>query len=176
MAWINRLAAAALAPALAACTLATGAPPTVDVLAVRLTGVGLPDQQLALTLCVSNPNAGPLVFQRVTADLDVAGLPLATAASGAPVRLPGRSSSVVPFDMTATVQSLGPQLLAIMRSGAIDYRVHGTVALQGMLGLELPYSRSGHLDLLTGGLALASAVNDPTPSRCVQAAGPGGPG
>ena len=171
MALIIRLACAALALGLAACALATGAPPTVDVLAVRLTGIGLPDQQLALTLCVTNPNAGALVFQRVTADLEVSGLPLATAASEAPVRLPGRSSSVVPFGMTATVQSLGPQLLAIVRSGGIDYRVHGTVTLQGMLGLELPYSRSGRLDLLTGGLALASAVNDPTPSRCVQATG-----
>ena len=171
MTWTIRLASAGLALGIAGCALATATPPSVEVLAVRLTGIGLPDQQLALTLCVTNPNAGALVFRRVTTDLDVSGLPLATAASDAPVQLPGLSSTIVPFSMTATVQSLGPQLLGIVRSGGVEYRVHGTIALQGMLGIELPYARSGRLDLLTGSLALASALSDPAPSRCVQPAG-----
>ncbi len=40
-------------------------------------GLGLTKQQLAVTLCVMNPNPNELSFQRVTADLDVAGSPLA---------------------------------------------------------------------------------------------------
>ncbi len=156
----------ALAAAVSGCALATATPPTVDVLDVRLVGVGLTEQQLATTLCVTNPNATELAFRRVTVALDMSGSPLAAGASDLPVRLPPLSSTAVPFTVVTTVQNLGPQLLGILRNGSLDYRVHGTVSLQGTFGLTLPFSRSGRLDPLAGGLDLASAVGDPTPNRC----------
>ena len=147
------------------CALAGGAPPTVDVLDVHLVGIGLTEQQLATTLCVTNPNTTELAFRRVTVALDVAGAPLAAGASDLPVRLPPMSSTPVPFTVVTTVQNLGPQLLGILHGGSLDYRVHGTVTLQGGLGLTLPFSRSGHLDPLAG-LNLASEAADPAPNKC----------
>lgn len=155
-----------LASGIAGCALATATPPTVDVLEVRLAGIGLTEQQLAVTLCVTNPNANDFAFRRVTADLDVSGAPLAAGASDLAVRLPPLSSTIVPFTVVTIMGNIGPQLLGVIRSGTVDYRVHGTVALQGALGITLPYSRSGRLDPLTGALSLASAASDVTPSRC----------
>ena len=166
-----RFATSALALAVSSCALATAVPPSVKVMDVRLTGMNLLQQQLAVTLCVTNPNADELAFRRVTANLDVSGLPLVTGASDQPVRLPPRFSSVVPFTVTTTVQNLGPQLLGVLRTGQVDYRMHGTVTLEGALAFTLPYSRSGQLALLTGGFDLVSAATDVTPPRCARAAG-----
>ena len=161
-----RLAAATLSLGVSGCALATSTPPSVDVLDVQLTGIGLTDQQLAITLCVTNLNRSTIAFRQVTAEFDVSGSPLAAGSSDLPVQLPPLSSTVVPFTVVATVQNLGPQLLGVFRTGGIDYRVHGFVSLFGAFALTVPYSRSGHLDLLAGGLKLASAAADPTPSRC----------
>lgn len=160
-----------LALGMAGCALAHDMPPSVEVAGVQLTGLSLTNQQLAVTLCVTNPNANEIAFRRVTAELDVSGAPLAASANDLPVRLPPMSSTVVPFTVVTTVQNVGPQLLGVVQSGSIDYRVHGTVALQGVFGLTLPYSRSGRLDLVAGGLGLASAASDPAPSRCTSQAG-----
>ena len=171
-----RLPTAALVFGMAGCALATDNPPSVQVLDVRLVGIGLTEQQLAVTLCVTNPNSNQLSFRRVTADLDVSGSPLATGTSDLPVRLPPLSSTTVPFAVVTTIQNLGPQLLGILRTGSVDYRVHGTIGLEGAFGITLPYSRSGHLDPVAGGLGLASAASDATPSRCIPATPPGQPG
>ncbi len=159
---------------LSGCALATATPPTVAVMDVHLTAIGLTGQQLAVTLCVTNPNANELAFRRVSADLDVSGLPFAAGTSDLALQLPPHSSTAVPFTVVTTVQNLGPQLLGVVRTGRMDYRVHGTVTLQGGFALTLPYSRSGHLDPLATGLDLAVSASDPTPSRCA-AVGPASP-
>ena len=156
--------------ALPGCTLLTATPPSAEVTDVRLTGVGLTEQRLAVTLCVTNPNRSALAFSHITANLDVADTPLAAGASDNAVQLPPLSSTTVPFTVTATAQNLGPQLLGIIRTGTVGYRLHGSVTLQDGLGLTIPYSRSGRLDLLGGGLDLAMAATDPAPSRCAGAA------
>ena len=156
---------------LAGCALSNAVPPTVDVMSLELTGIGLTEQRLAVALCVSNPNAAELAFRRVTADLDVSGAPLATGASELEVRLPGMASTVAPFTVVTTVRNLGPQLLGVLASGSLEYRIHGTVTLQGAFGITLPYARSGRLDPLAMGLGLASAAAEPAPPRC-QAVAP----
>ena len=157
----------ALAAGVAGCALATATPPSVDVTDVRLIGIGLTEQQLAVTLCVTNPNKDEFAFRHVTADLDVSGAPLAAGSSDLSVRLPPLSSTTVPFTVVTTVQNVGPQLLGILRSGSVEYRVDGSVALTGAFGITLPYSRSGRLDPVVGGLDLAAAASNPTPSRCL---------
>lgn len=165
------LALIALLPlGLSGCVLAA-APPSVDVVGVQLTGLGLTEQQLSLTLCVTNPNPSALAFRRVTADLDVSGLSLAEGASDLAVRLPARSSTLVPFTVVTTVRNIGAQLLNIVRSGSVDYRVHGTIALDELAGIALPYSRSGRLDPLAGSLDLVSSAADAgSPSACTPEA------
>lgn len=147
-----------LAPVLAllasGCALATATPPEVEVAVVELRGLGLSDQALGVTLCVSNPNDTELSFRRVTVALEVAGAPLADSASEVPVRLPPRSSVLVPFTVATTVRNLGPQVLDVVRLGGVEYRVRGRVQLDGALGITLPFSRGGRLDLLAAGAQL----------------------
>ena len=159
-----------VALATSGCALAIDPPPSVDVLDVRLVGFGLEEQQLATTLCVTNRSASTLAFRRVSVVLDVSGSPLAAGTSELPVSLAPLSSTPVSFTVVTTVRNLGPQLLDILRSGSLDYRVHGSVAPNGAFGLALPYSRSGRLDLLAGGFELASAASDPSPSPCAAGA------
>ena len=73
---------------------------------------------------------------------------------------------MLPFTVVTTVRNIGPQLLGLLQGGELAYRVHGTVSLDGALGLTMPFSRSGRLKLLDGGLALASGVADAAPSQC----------
>lgn len=147
---------------LPACAVLTATPPSVDIADVRLDGIGLPDQRLGVLLCVTNPNRTALDFSRVTTTLDIAGAPLADAVSDTPVHLPPLASVTVPFTVVATIRNLGPQLPGIVQSGQIDYRLHGTVSLVSP-AFTLPYSRSGHLDPVLGGLRLAAANRTPSP-------------
>ncbi len=160
--------AAAMAAALlaSACTLLTATPPKVEVIGVELRGIGLLEQQLAVTLCVTNPNQAELAFRRVTVAVDAAGAPLAEGASNSAIRLPPQSSTVVPFSVVTTVRNLGPQLLGVISTGEVDYRLHGTVSLTGALALTVPFSRSGRLDLLTTGQELLADATAPTGTRC----------
>ncbi|MGI4745476.1 MAG: LEA type 2 family protein [Janthinobacterium lividum] len=162
-------AATVLALGLAGCALTSSTPPSVDVMAVQLIGMGLVRQQLAVTLCVTNPNADALAFRAVTANFDLSGQPLAAGQSDLSIRLPPRASVVVPFTVVTTVQNASSQLLGVIRTGRIEYRVHGTVTLQGTFGLTLPYSRSGQIDPLASGLSLIAAASDPVSSQCQTA-------
>jgi LEA14-like dessication related protein len=162
----RRIGAPALALLAAGCTLLTATPPSVEVQAVQLRGVGLLDQSLAVALCVTNPNDAELGFRRVTVGVDVNGAPLAESTSEAGVRLPPRASTLVPFSVVTTVRNLGPQLLGVLRTGGVDYRLHGTVQLTGALALTLPFSRSGRLDLLAAGQDALADAAAPTATRC----------
>jgi LEA14-like dessication related protein len=167
---LPRLLRVLVATGLAGCTLITSTPPTVGVLDVQLTGLGVTEQRVSTTLCLTNPNQNALSFKRVTLALDVSGEPFAAGAADLPVFLPPQSSTAVPFTVVTTVQNLGSQLLGVLRTGGVDYRVHGTVTLQGGLGLVLPFSRSGRIDPLTGSIALADAALDPATSPCLARA------
>lgn len=146
----------ALALLAAGCALAMATPPEVEVADVELRDLGVPDQALGVTLCVSNPNATELSFRRIAVALEVAGAPLAESESEAPVRLPPHSSVLVPFAVTTTVRSLGPQLWDVLRSRGVEYRLRGSVQLDGALGVSLPFSRGGRFDLLAAGARLLS--------------------
>ena len=147
-------------------TLATAMPPSVEVQQVQLRGVGLLDQTLGVSLCVTNPNDAALNFRRVTVAVDANGAPLADGASDTAVLLPPRASTVVPFTVVTTTGNLGPQLLGVLRTGGVAYRMHGSVQLTGALALTLPFSHSGRLDLVTAGQGLLADVAAPSGTRC----------
>ena len=148
------------------CTLLTASPPQVEVQQVELRGGGLLDQTLAVSLCVTNSNDAELAFRRVVAAVDVSGVPLASSANNYDVRLPPRSSVLVPFTVVTTARNLGRQVLGVLRTGGVDYRMHGTVQLAGALAITLPFSRSGRLDLLTAGGDLLADAAVPKTTRC----------
>ncbi len=163
---MNRsIGAVLLATFCTSCTLATATPPQVEVAGVRLRDAGLLDQSLAVTLCVTNPNASELSFRRITVGVDAEGSLLAEGVSDTAIRLPPGSSVLVPFAVVSTVRNLGPQLLGVLRTAALDYRLHGTVTLD-TLGITVPFSRSGRLDLLTAGSGLLADAAAPGTLRC----------
>ena len=167
---LSARAGATLAAMLAifGCAFASGPMPRVDVLGVRFVGFGLteaaaldhavrdkPGRNLAR---VPPRHRGSRRRRETTGSwLKRAGGRLARhwlredgcrSPSSRPCRTSGRSS------------------WKTLRSGILNYRVHGTVTLQGAFGLAVPYSRSGHLDLLAGGLEMASAAANLLTSPC----------
>ena len=167
---MNRTVAAALLTALCTgCALVTATPPQVEVASVQLRGAGLLDQSLAVTLCVTNPNTSELSFRRIAVGVDAEGSLLAEGISNTAVRLPPTSSVLVPFTVVSTVRNLGLQLLGVLSTGALDYRLHGTITLD-TLGITLPFSRSGRLGLLTAGQQLLADAAAPGTLRCTPPA------
>ncbi len=162
------------------CALTGATPPQVEVRSVELRGIGLLDQTLGVTLCVTNPNNSELAFRRIRVAVDAAGSPLAAGVSDAPVMLPPYSSALVPFTVVSTVRNLLPQLIGVLSTGALEYRLYGSITLD-TLGLTVPFSRSGRFGLLTAAPALLAAAPallaagpelladavTPTPLRCV---------
>lgn len=159
----SRAALVLLAPS--GCAVLTAAPPQVEVARVALRDAGLLDQSLAVALCVANPNNMALDFRRVRVAVDVSGALLADGESEVPVRLPPRFSTLVPFAVATTLRNLGPQLLGVVRNGAVGYRMRGTVQLDGAVPIVLPCSRSGRLDAAAARGLLADA-GPPSGSRC----------
>lgn len=143
-------------------------PPQVEVAAVELRGVGLLDQTLGVTLCVTNPNNSELAFRRIQVAVDAAGSPLAEGASDTPVRLPPRASILVPFTVVSTVRNVVPQLLGVLSSGAVEYQLHGFITLE-TLGITVPFSRSGRFRLLAAGRELLADAAAPAGLHCALA-------
>jgi len=166
-----RCAAAALALLSNGCAVVTATPPQVEVQQVELHDVGLLDLTLGVTLCVTNPNNSELDFRRVTVALDLAGAPLAAGVSATPVRLPPRSSTLVPFEVAATAGNLGQQLMEVLRSGGVDYRMHGGVQLDGALAITLPFGHAGRFNPLSAGQTLLTDTVAPPGTRCGIAVG-----
>ncbi len=151
----------------AACAAANITPPQVAVDDVRLIGIGVEQSRFAVSLCVTNPNPSALSFRHVTSTIDVAGSPLASGASDEAVVLPAMASTEVPFTFAVTPDHLDNQVMSILRSGQIQYRVHGTVTIAGLLGIPIPYSRAGQMDLLSTGLQLAATDRTVVSSACM---------
>ena len=77
--------------------------------------------------------------------------------------------ALVPFTVVSTVRNLGPQVLGVIRTGSLDYRLRGSITLD-TLGITVPFSRGGRLNLLTSGQGLLADALSPTASRCTAAA------
>ena len=165
----SNLAGLLVASTLVGCAVLTATPPSVEVASVELRAVGLLDQVLAVSLCVTNPNDTALGFQRIHVAFDVNGAPLADGQTESAVTLPPHASVPVPFVVATTLANLGPQLLGVLRNGAVDYRMRGSVQLAGPLALTLPFSRSGRLDLLSSGQQVLADAVAQTGTRCITA-------
>ncbi len=156
--------AVALCLVVSDCSLPTT--PTADGTGVLPTDAELAEQRSAVMLCVTNPNRDALVFRQVTVNLDVAGSPVASGSSAVPIRLAPSSSTRVPFMVVTTGRNRDGEVMDAAKARPVDYRVRGSVALDGALGLGVPYSRSGHFDESDAGLAASGA--DAAPSRCLR--------
>ena len=159
------VAAIVAASLLGGCALFT-APPDVQVARVAFRGGDLLDQAFTVDLCAYNPNDRTLAFQRVDAAVDIAGAPFAAGVSNAPVLLPPHQSVLVPFSVSTTTGNMIPQVLGILRTGAVSYRVHGHVMAGEQGGFIVPFQRSGRFDLTTSGSQLIADAGPPAADRC----------
>ncbi len=140
------------------CALLGAGRPQIEVASVELRRIGLLDQSLRLGLCAYNPNDQAFAFRRIDVALDVADMPLAEGVTDSAVLLPPHQSVLVPFDVATTTRNVPSQLLGTLVTGAVEYRLHGTVQLAGSLGISLPFSREGRLALLNAAPALVVAA------------------
>lgn len=147
------------------CALATATPPQVEVAAVELRGASLFEQVLGVTLCVTNPNSSELAFRRIRVALDASGRPVLKGVSDTAVRLPPGASVLVPFTVVSTVRNIGPQLLSVVQTGSLDYRLRGSITLD-TLGITVPFNRNGRLDLASAGPELLADALEPRGLRC----------
>lgn len=137
--------------------------PRADVTGVPPIGVDLAEQRSAVTLCVSNPTPEALVVRQVRVELDVAGAPLAAGSSVVPIRLAPSTSTRVPLTVVTMAGNADGRVVDATSARSVDYRVRGLVALDGALGLSVPYSRSGRLDAAD----VASSGVNAEASRCL---------
>jgi LEA14-like dessication related protein len=168
MRWRLRLGSSlgmGLTSALTGCALLTQSPPQVDVANVALTGIGLFNQSLSVTLCVTNPNRAPIAFDRVTFRIAVANAPLADGVTESAVAIPASTSVLVPIAVQTTIRNLAAQLMSTLETGSIAYRLSGVVQLAN-LPFGVPFSREGHLTLLQAGEQYADMTAVPGETRC----------
>ena len=157
-------AALALCAVTGGCALFSDTPPSVEVMSVQMLAQNGTDGQFGVTLCVANPNGNGIVLDKVDADLEIGGAPLAAGTTNLAVRLPPRSFTAVPVTVVATTANIDLQIVRTVQTGGIDYRIRGDISLQTPLAATLAFSRSGRLDLVTAGARLAATAA--APSRC----------
>jgi LEA14-like dessication related protein len=119
--------------------------PEVTLTTVRFQGGSLQHEQLQLTAHVFNPNERAIAVERMTADVDLSGMPFASGETHAPFVLPARGAYDVELDVTA---DMGTGLVALagrMSHRDLPYHVHGEVHLQRGLVRRLHFSHNGDL-------------------------------
>jgi LEA14-like dessication related protein len=141
--------------ALGACAALKPKPPEVSLSAVRVIEIGLVEQRLALILRVQNPNGREFVITGLAYAAEVGGRSFAQGVSNQRTLLPGYGETLIEVPATARLANLLDGLLdgldalfgdkAGAGAGEVDYRVRGTVELEG-LG-ALPFDRRGKVRL-----------------------------
>jgi LEA14-like dessication related protein len=121
--------------------------PEVQITAVRFEGGNFERTQLQLTAHVYNPNDREIAVDKITADVDLAGMPFASGVTDAAFVLPPKAAYDVVLDVTANMSN-GLVVLAGRRSHRdMPYRIHGEVHLQRGIVRLLHFSHQGDLRL-----------------------------
>jgi LEA14-like dessication related protein len=148
-----RIALAALAISitlgLGACAALKPKPPEVSLSSVRFVEMGLAEQRFVLVLRVQNPNGRDFTVTGLAYEAEVGGKPFAKGVSNQRTVLAAYGETLLEVPATARLAHLFKGLLGGLDAllggkegaGELDYRVHGTVEVEG-LG-SLPFDRKG---------------------------------
>jgi LEA14-like dessication related protein len=138
----------ALALLLGGCAAVKPKAPDVALQSVRLVEVGLSEQRFTLTLLVRNPNPGDYVLTGLTYEAELGGKPFAKGVSRQRAVIVGYGESRIEVPAAARLAHLMQGLLGGLdallgekEGGELEYRVHGTVEVEGMG--SLPFDRRG---------------------------------
>ena len=149
------LLALSLLLVLGGCAAVKPKAPDVVLQSVRLVEVGLSEQRFALTLRIQNPNPGDYILTGLAYEAEVGGKPFAKGVSKQRAVIAGYGESRIEVPATARLAHLmqgllgGVDALLGEKEGAeLDYRVHGTIEVEG-LG-TLPFDLRGKFRMGSG--------------------------
>ena len=125
--------------------------PVVTLRDVRLNGVGLTGGSIDVQLNVYNPNGYRLDATRLTYNLLVDTVRVATGALDRQMTLMEGDSTVVTIPVNFTYAGIGEAGRQLINTGSVDYTVNGDITATTVVGrFTVPYSSSGRFSALTG--------------------------
>ena len=123
--------------------------PELSVVDVRLLGGNLFQQKFRVTFDIQNPNDRALPVDHVSANLVMAGEPVASGATSRTFVVPARGETrfdmIVVANMATSLVQLAQRLNGA--DGAVDYELDGVVRLDLPLFHSLPFHEKGSFSL-----------------------------
>jgi LEA14-like dessication related protein len=125
--------------------------PMVALRDVHVNGVGITGGSMRVTLRVYNPNDYRLVEPRVWYRVYVDGDRVAAGLYDVDAEIPARDSATIEVPVPFKYGSVSQAGRAMVNSGAVSYRVLGTIVVGTPYGrLSSPYDRAGQFAALGG--------------------------
>ncbi|MHB1224200.1 MAG: LEA/WHy family protein [Gemmatimonadaceae bacterium] len=125
--------------------------PVVNFREVRLNGLGLSGGSLDVVLGVYNPNGFRLEATRLTYNLLMDSVQIASGALDDQFAVQSGDSSIVTIPVSFTYAGIGRAGQELLRSGTVNYRVRGDMTVATPLGnFTRPYDQTGRFSPLRG--------------------------
>lgn len=123
--------------------------PVVELKDVRVKGIGLQGGSLDVVLDVYNPNDYRIDASHVTYTVNADSFKVATGEVTKLVTLEPKKQNTVVLPVTFSVKELQQAAGILLRTGSVDYTVHGDFTLATPFGsLTRPYKSKGRYDSL----------------------------
>ena len=124
--------------------------PVVNLRDVRVLGLGTSGGNLEVQLSVYNPNNFRLDATRLTYRVFVGdSVGLATGAVDTRTTVQAADSTIVKVPVSFTYSGLGAAASALLRTGAVNYKVNGDVTVGSVVGnFTVPYSTTGQFNTM----------------------------
>jgi LEA14-like dessication related protein len=128
-------------------------PPSVGLVRVQVTALGLTAGEAKVSLRVANPNTRGIRLHDVDYAVDVASaadagswILLGEGVTEADIVLPAEDTVDIEIDLPFTYAAVGAALRSLWSRGEVDYRVRGLVRADGPLGdVDVPFESAGQL-------------------------------
>lgn len=134
--------------ALSACATLPGSltPPEVTLADLRLIDVGLFEQRFGLSLRVVNPNNVDIPVEGLSFALELNGTSFATGVSNESVKIPRLGEAILDVQAVSSLTGLLHQLRRLSQGDqGIEYRIHGKLITDGLLG-GVPFDKRGQIE------------------------------
>lgn len=123
--------------------------PQVELVGMRLAGLGLAGGTVLVELSVENPNAYALDASGLTYDVDLLSpdggnwFGLADGTFDDAVRVEAGDTAAVEIPVEFSYSGLGSALRSLMDYGTVEYRIQGRIAVRAPVRREVPYRHAG---------------------------------
>jgi LEA14-like dessication related protein len=121
--------------------------PRLTLLAVTINAVSPTQQQLRLRMHAENPNARAIAVRGIDITLEISGERVAQGATAGAFSLPAQGATDFELGVTADLNEVLRLMTAALGHHSVDYRLYGSVHLQGGLLPTLPFDQRGRVQL-----------------------------